>query len=236
MIIFLGIMIPFIGTSFGSMLVFFVKNKINKNIEKIIIGFSIGIMLASSIFSLLIPSIELSKDDNIIFLIPSLGLFIGFLSLYIINKISSNSNMLACSVTIHNIPEGMAVGVSFAGVIASNYPVSGALMLSLAIALQNIPEGLIISLPCKIKGNSKIKSFILGVLSGIVEPIASLLTIIFINISPMLPFLLSYAAGCMIYVIFDELILEIHNDNKPFLGLLGIFIGFIIMMILDISF
>ena len=232
--ILIGILLPLIGTSLGSFIVFFVKNNINNNIEKIIIGFSIGIMLASSIFSLLMPSIELSGKYKILF--PSIGLFIGFLFLYLINK-TSNNNMLAFSVTIHNIPEGAAVGVCFAGVISKTIGIESALLLSLAIALQNIPEGSIISIPYKIKGYSKSRSFLYGFLSGVVEPIFSILTILLTNlVVPILPILLSFASGCMIYVIFDDLISEIHKDNKPFLGLLGIFLGFIIMMILDISF
>lgn len=232
--ILIGILLPLIGTSLGSFIVFFVKNNINNNIEKIIIGFSIGIMLASSIFSLLMPSIELSGKYKILF--PSIGLFIGFLFLYLINKISNN-NMLAFSVTIHNIPEGAAVGVCLAGVISKTIGIESALLLSLAIALQNIPEGSIISIPYKIKGYSKSRSFLYGFLSGVVEPIFSILTILLTNlVVPILPILLSFASGCMIYVIFDDLISEIHKDNKPFLGLLGIFLGFIVMMILDISF
>ena len=233
--ILLGILLPLIGTSLGSCLVFFIKNNINSKIEKIIIGFSIGIMLASSIFSLLMPSIELSGKYKVLY--PSIGLFAGFVFLYIVNKISNNSDMLTFSVTIHNIPEGAAVGVCLAGVIAKTIGIESALLLSLAIALQNIPEGSIISIPCRIKGCSKIKSFMYGFLSGVVEPICSLITLLLLNIVvPILPILLSFASGCMIYVIFDDLICEIHKDNKPFLGLLGIFMGFIVMMILDISF
>ena len=226
----LGILIPFIGTSLGSSFVFFLKDKVNDKTNRLMIGFAIGVMLASSIFSLLIPSIETSHENAIV---VSIGFIMGFIFLILINKINIKSDKLMLGVTIHNIPEGMAVGVCFAGYLTNIISLSSAMILSLGIAIQNIPEGSIISMPLKSKGNSKSKSFIYGVLSGIVEPIASLITILMLNIVvPILPILLSFASGAMIYVIFDELIYELDNDNY---GIYGILIGFLIMMILDMK-
>lgn len=235
--IILGILLPLIGTTLGSSFVFFLRNKIDDRINKLMIGFAIGVMLAASIFSLIIPSIEMSNGS----IIPvSVGLLLGFLFLIIINKLTekyeSNLDMLIFSVTLHNIPEGAAVGVSLAGSLLGTISIAEALILSLGIAIQNIPEGSIISMPLKIKGNSKIKSFFYGFLSGAIEPIFSLITIILLNIiTPLLPYLLSFASGAMLHVIFDELTPQIHEDNKSTYGIIGIVIGFIIMMILDIA-
>jgi ZIP family zinc transporter len=236
----IGILLPFFATSLGSSFVFFLKNDLNSKIKKLLIGISIGVMLSSSIFSLLIPSIEMSKNK---WLTPTIGIILGFVFLILINLITrkkenSSLNMMMMSVTIHNIPEGMVVGASFACVLSgiSEMALMSAIMLSIGIAIQNIPEGTIISVPYKIKGNSKFKSFIMGVLSGIVEPVFALLTIILFNHSVvLLPYLLSFASGAMIYVIIDELVPEM-NEEKNFSGIVGVLIGFIIMMILDISF
>ena len=235
----LGILIPFVGTSLGSGFVFSVKNKINNKINKLMIGFAIGIMLSASIFSLLIPSIEMS---NIKYLLPSLGFIFGFVFLIVINLIVEKINtkkidMLIFSVTIHNIPEGMAVGVCFAGYLSNSslISLSAAMILSVGIAIQNIPEGSIVSMPLKLKGKKKCISFIYGVLSGIVEPIFSIITILLIDlVVPILPFLLSFASGAMIYVVISELVPEM-NENKNIFGIIGVLIGFIVMMILDIT-
>ena len=231
----LGILLPFILTSFGSSFVFFLKNELNNNIKKLLIGLSIGVMLASSIFSLLIPSIEISK---IKWLIPSIGIIFGFLFLMLINRITSKSiNMTMFSVTLHNIPEGMVVGAAMAGILLGIKTMSivDALLISIGISIQNIPEGTIISIPYRLKGYSKYKSFMYGVLSGVVEPIFAVLTIILSKyIIIILPFLLSFAAGAMIYVIIDELASEL-NENKSYFGMIGVMIGFVIMMILDIA-
>ena len=241
----IGIIIPFIGTAFGSSFVFFLKNSINDKIQKCMIGFAIGVMLSASIWSLIIPSIEMAKENNIIEWIPaSVGFVLGFIFLIIINKIvdknkTKNSfDMLMFSVTLHNIPEGMAVGVCYASFLLtkSNISLINSTLLSIGIALQNIPEGAIISLPLKIKGNSKKKSFNYGVLSGIVEPISALITIVLLNyIVPLLPYLLSFAAGAMIHVIIEELVPEMQDNNKSSYGIISVAIGFILMMILDIS-
>lgn len=245
---FLGIMIPFIGTSLGSSFVFFIKNTLNKKIQKAMIGFAIGVMLSASIFSLILPSVEMAEDSGVIPWIPaSIGLILGFLFLILINKLAEKIkhkkgrkklNMLMFSVTLHNIPEGMAVGVCFAGFLAgtSGITLITAMLLSIGIAIQNIPEGAIISMPLRVKGMKKQKSFIYGVLSGIVEPIAAFLTIILLNIIvPLLPYLLSFAAGAMIHVVIEELVPEMHEEKKSTLGILGVVLGFVLMMILDIA-
>ncbi len=236
----IGILLPFIGTSLGSGFVFFLKNKLNENVNKLLIGFAIGIMLAASIFSLIIPSIEM-YNGKIKWFACVIGLIFGFLFLIIINMITNNFkskkkiDMLMFSVTIHNIPEGMAVGVCLAGFLSNSVPLLSAFILSIGIAIQNIPEGSIISMPLKGKGIKKSKAFLYGVLSGIVEPISAFLTIILLNIVvPLLPYLLSFASGCMLHVIFEELTPEMHEKYKSNYGVIGIMIGFCIMMILDI--
>lgn len=232
----LGVLIPFIGTSIGSAFVFFLKNKINEKINKLLIGFAIGVMLAASIWSLIMPSIEMGGIFKC-----TIGFILGFIFLIGINKVTNKINnkkidMLMFSVTLHNIPEGMAVGVCFAGYLSlTSITLASAFILSLGIALQNIPEGAIISIPYRGKGKSKFKSFYYGVLSGIVEPLSALTTIILLNlVVPLLPYLLSFAAGCMIHVIFEELVPEMHEKYKSNYGIIGVMIGFIIMMILDV--
>lgn len=244
----LGILIPFIGTSFGSGFVFFMKKNMNEKFQKLLIGFAAGVMIAASVWSLILPSIEMAENQNIISWIPAtIGLILGIIFLLVINKFAKNIekknnekklNMLLFSVTLHNIPEGMAVGVCFAGFLSGNVGITliSAMALSIGIAIQNIPEGAIISMPLKIEGVSKPKAFIYGILSGIVEPIAAVITILLINIVvPLLPYLLSFAAGAMIYVVIEELVPEIHSGNKSCLGTIGVTLGFTIMMILDIA-
>lgn len=232
----LGVILPFLLTSLGSSFVFILKNELNNKIKKLLIGLSIGVMLSSSIFSLLIPSIEMS---NIKWIAPSLGIIFGFIFLILINKFTiKNINMTMFSVTLHNIPEGMVVGAIFAAYICGINEVSlmDAFMISLGIAIQNIPEGSIISIPYRIKGYSKFKSFLMGVLSGIVEPLFAFITIILSKYTQVLiPYFLSFAFGAMIYVIINDLSIEL-NENKSNFGMIGVMIGFIIMMILDISF
>lgn len=244
----LGILIPFIGTSFGSGFVFFMKKNMNEKFQKLLIGFAAGVMIAASVWSLILPSIEMAENQNIISWIPAtIGLILGIIFLLVINKFAKNIekknnekklNMLLFSVTLHNIPEGMAVGVCFAGFLSGNVGITliSAMALSIGIAIQNIPEGAIISMPLKIEGVSKPKAFIYGILSGIVEPIAAVITILLINIVvPLLPYLLAFAAGAMIYVVVEELIPEIHFGHKSSLGIIGVTLGFAIMMILDIA-
>ena len=243
----LGILIPFIGTCLGSFFVFFLKKEINPNFQKVMTGFASGVMIAASVWSLIIPSVEMAESNYTVVWIPAvIGLFLGVLFLIFVHKISdriqNNSgkgiNMLMFSVTLHNIPEGMAVGVCFASVLSGNVEVSllSAIILALGIAIQNIPEGAIISMPMKLDGVSKKKAFFTGVMSGVVEPIASLITITLINVVvPLLPYLLAFAAGAMIYVVFEELVPEMHDGSKSFWGIISIIIGFSVMMILDIT-
>lgn len=243
-----GIFIPFIGTSLGSSLVFFLKKGMNEKIQKIILGFASGVMIAASIWSLIIPAVEMAEQQNRIAWIPaSVGVIAGILFLILVNKIAQKIeekedgkklNMLTFSVTLHNIPEGMAVGVCFAGFLAGTSGISliEAIILAVGIAIQNIPEGAIISLPLNLEGKSKNKAFLSGVLSGVVEPISALITILLINaIVPILPYLLSFAAGAMIYVVIEELVPEMHSEKKSILGIIGVAIGFVMMMALDIA-
>lgn len=248
----LGILIPFFGTTIGASTVFFMNNTLNKKIEKLLLGFASGVMIAASVWSLLIPAIEMAEEQGKIAWIPAVvGFVLGILFLLIIdlglsqfenktenNKKEKNTAMLILAVTLHNIPEGMAVGVVFAGLLSGSIGVSmaGAFALAIGIAIQNFPEGAIISLPLKCKGESKLKSFSVGTLSGIVEPISAFITILLTNIVvPILPYLLSFAAGAMIYVVVEELIPQSQEGNISSVGTIGVTIGFIIMMILDVS-
>ena len=244
----LGVLIPFLGTSFGSLLVFFVKKEIGPKIKKIIIGFASGVMIAASIWSLILPSIEMAEKQCVISYLPAtVGFSTGVLFLIIINKLAmkiedrfngKKINMLLFSVTLHNIPEGMAVGVGFAGFLAGNAGITlmEAFVLALGIAIQNIPEGAIISMPLKMNGKNKKEAFLCGVLSGVVEPIAALMTVFLINIVvPILPYLLAFAAGAMIFVVIDELVPEMNEGDKSQIGVIGLTIGFLIMMILDVT-
>ena len=244
----IGIMIPFIGTSLGSSFVFFLKKKMNEELQKITVGFAAGVMIAASIWSLIIPSVEMAEKEGMISFIPAtVGFILGVLFLIIINNLAEKIekkknkkkiNMLMFSVTLHNIPEGMAVGVCFAGLLSGNAGIilAEAFALSIGIAIQNVPEGAIISMPLKLEGKSKGKSFLYGILSGIVEPIAALFTILLLNIVvPILPYLLSFAAGAMIYVVSEELIPEMHIGKKTSNGVLGLTLGFVVMMMLDIA-
>lgn len=243
-----GILIPFIGTSFGSSFVFFMKKSMSEKFQKIIVGFASGVMIAASVWSLILPAVEMAENQGVISWIPAtVGLLLGVIFLLIINKIAERFenkpngkklNMLLFSVTLHNIPEGMAVGVCFAGFLAGNAGISllEAVVLAIGIAIQNIPEGAIISMPLKMKEMGKGKAFLYGVMSGIVEPIAAIITVLLTNIVvPVLPYLLAFAAGAMIFVVVEELIPEMHSGKKSMLGVIGVSIGFAVMMILDIA-
>lgn len=248
--IFIGIMIPFIGTSLGSAVAFFFRNKVNPIFEKVFLGFASGVMIAASVWSLLIPSIEMAVNQGKIGWLPAAsGLIIGAVFLKVIDKLFENrninslsedkkTNMLVFSVTLHNIPEGMAVGVVFASLLNanSNMQIASAFALAIGIAIQNFPEGAAISLPLRSKGEKLSKSFFIGVLSGIVEPIAALITILLSGfITNLLPFLLAFAAGAMIFVIVEELIPESQKGKYPTLGTISLIIGFIVMMVLDVT-
>ena len=244
----IGILIPFFGTDLGSAFVFFMSKNINEKFQKSMVGFASGVMIAASVWSLIIPSVEMAQTQNLIKWIPAtIGFILGILFLIFINNITDKlenksdgkrMNMLMFSVTLHNIPEGMAVGVAFAGFLSGNAKIAllEAFVLSIGIAIQNIPEGAIISMPLKIAGEKKRKAFLYGVLSGIVEPIAALITLMLTKIIvPILPYLLSFAAGAMIYVVSEELIPEMHSGDKSRVGVIGLGIGFVLMMILDIT-
>ena len=252
----LGIMIPFIGTVLGSGMVFFMKNKMNNKVQKLLLGFASGVMIAASVWSLLIPSIEMTEEQGNLGWIPAaVGFLLGMTFLLVLDSLIPHmhlnnekpegvksklkkTTMLVLAVTLHNIPEGMAVGVVFAGVLMGNsgMTIAGALALAIGIAIQNFPEGAIISMPLKSEGESKLKSFGYGALSGIVEPISAIITILLTNIVvPVLPYLLAFAAGAMMYVVVEELIPESQSGEHSNIGTIGVAIGFIIMMILDVA-
>lgn len=254
--ILIGLIIPFIGTTLGASTIFLMKRKLGKNIENLLLGFASGVMIAASVWSLLIPSIDMAKSQEIISWLPaSCGFLLGILFLllldYIIPHIHNGSNLqegiksslskeikLTLAVTLHNIPEGMAVGIVFAGVISGEnlITLAQAFALSIGIAIQNFPEGAIISMPLKSAGKSSKKSFFMGTLSGIVEPIFGLITVLLANfIKPILPYLLSFAAGAMIYVVTEELIPSSHDDSHSNLCIIGLSLGFVLMMILDVA-
>ena len=254
--IFWGLAIPFLGTTLGSAMVFIMKNKINNKIEKLLLGFASGVMIAASIWSLIMPSIDMAEEQGVISWIPAtIGFLLGIFFLLILDSIiphlhlKSNepegmkakikkTTMMVLAVTLHNIPEGMAVGVVFAGAISGNTGITmaGAFALAIGIAIQNFPEGAIISMPLKSEGMSKLKAFWYGTLSGIVEPIGAVLTIALTNlVVPVLPYFLSFAAGAMIYVVVEELIPESQTGEHSNIGTIGVAIGFVIMMILDVA-
>ena len=252
----IGLLIPFLGTTLGSAMVFLMKNKMNTKVQKLLLGFASGVMIAASIWSLITPSIEMAEEQGIVSWIPAaIGFLFGIIFLLVLDSIIphlhlnskkpegikaklKNTTMMVLAVTLHNIPEGMAVGVVFAGVLAQNTTITlaGAFALSIGIAIQNFPEGAIISMPLKNEGMSKTKAFLYGTLSGIVEPIGAIITILLTGIvTPILPYLLSFAAGAMIYVVVEELIPESQVGEHSNIGTIGVAIGFVIMMILDVA-
>lgn len=255
--IFLGIMIPFIGTTAGAACVFFLKNQLKPLVQKALLGFASGVMVAASVWSLLIPAMNQSEHlGKFAFMPAAVGFLLGILFLLLMDKLTPHlhlgctqaegphcklkkSTMLVLAVTLHNIPEGMAVGVVFAGMMAENaqITIAGAMALSLGIAIQNFPEGAIISLPLKSEeGVGKGKAFLYGMGSGIVEPVAAGVTLLlFRYIEPALPYLLTFAAGAMIYVVVEELIPESSEGEHSNVGTIGFALGFVLMMILDVA-
>ncbi len=252
----LGLLLPLFGTVFGAAMVFFMRKEMNLKVEKLLLGFASGVMIAASVWSLLIPSIDMAKEQGKIAWLPAtLGFLLGMLFLLLLDSLVPHihldqqkpegvkanlkkTTMLVLAVTLHNIPEGMAVGVAFAGALAENAGISmaGAITLSIGIAIQNFPEGTIISMPLKSEGTSKTKAFLLGALSGVVEPIAAVFTILLAGfVVPVLPYLLSFAAGAMIYVVVEELIPESQSGNHTNIGTMGVAFGFVLMMILDVA-
>jgi len=255
-ILLVGLLIPFLGTTFGSAMVFFMKNKINNKIEKLLLGFASGVMIAASIWSLMLPSIQMAEEQKMVAWVPaSVGFLLGMVFLLVLDSLIPHlhlkndkpegvksklkkTTMIMLAVTLHNLPEGMAVGVTLAGAVMGNVGISiiGAVSLAIGIAIQNFPEGAIISMPLKSEGVSKSKAFLYGTLSGIVEPIGAILTILLTNIVvPILPYLLSFSAGAMIYVVVEELIPESQAGKHSNIGTIGVAIGFVIMMILDVA-
>lgn len=250
------LLIPFLGTTLGAAMAFFMKDKISPKLEKILSGFASGVMIAASVWSLMIPALNMAQEQEKISWIPAaIGFLIGIVFLLVLDNIIphlhvhdrkpegikakfKNATMLVLAVTLHNIPEGMAVGVVVAGSLigSTGITTAGAIALAIGIAIQNFPEGAIISMPLKSDGVSKTKAFLYGMLSGIVEPIGAIITIIFTNtIIPILPYILAFAAGAMIYVVVEELIPESQEGKHSNFGTIGVAFGFVIMMILDTS-
>ena len=254
--VFYGILIPFLGTSAGAACVFFMKKNLNEQVQRALTGFTAGVMVAASVWSLLIPAIEQSADmGKLSFVLAVLGLWAGVLFLLLLDHVilhlhqnsdqaegpkskQQKTTMLLLAVTLHNIPEGMAVGVVYAGYLTGNTKITmmGAMALSLGIAIQNFPEGAIISMPLRSEGMGKGKAFVGGMLSGIVEPIGAILTILAAGlIVPALPYLLSFAAGAMLYVVVEELIPEMSTGEHSNVGTIFFAVGFSLMMVLDVA-
>lgn len=254
--VFYGILIPFLGTSAGAACVFFMKKNLNEQVQRALIGFAAGVMVAASVWSLLIPAIEQSADMGKLSFVPAvLGLWAGVLFLLLLDHVilhlhqnsdqaegpkskQQKTTMLVLAVTLHNIPEGMAVGVVYARYLTGNTKITmmGAMALSLGIAIQNFPEGAIISMPLRSEGMGKGKAFVGGMLSGIVEPIGAILTILAAGlIVPALPYLLSFAAGAMLYVVVEELIPEMSTGEHSNVGTIFFVVGFSLMMVLDVA-
>ena len=253
---FLGILIPFLGTTLGAACVFFMKKSLGDLVQRSLAGFAAGVMVAASIWSLLIPAIDQSASMGRLAFFPAFaGFWVGVLFLLALDHLIPHlhvgseqaegpktklerTTMMILAVTLHNIPEGMAVGVMYAGFLAGNAQVTAAsaLVLSLGIAIQNIPEGAIISMPLRAEGQSKGKAFAGGVLSGIVEPIGAVLTILAAQlVIPALPYLLSFAAGAMLYVVVEELIPEMSQGRHSNIGTVFFAVGFSVMMVLDVA-
>ena len=254
--VFYGILIPFLGTSLGAACVFFLKNTLRDGVQRALTGFAAGVMVAASVWSLLIPAMEQAADLGRLRFLPAfLGFWVGILFLLALDRIIPHlhaksgqtegpksrlqrTTMMVLAVTLHNIPEGMAVGVVYAGFLSgsTNITAAGALALSLGIAIQNFPEGAIISLPLRAEGMKKGRAFVDGVISGVVEPIGAVLTLLAARqIVPALPYLLSFAAGAMLYVVVEELIPEMSQGEHSDIGTVFFAVGFSIMMVLDVA-
>ena len=253
----IGILIPFAGTTLGAACVFLMRDTIRPLVQKGLLGFASGVMVAASVWSLLIPAMEMTEHmGKLAFLPAAVGFICGMGFLLLLDKVVPHqhmdhdepegpkqgwrrSTMLVMAVTLHNIPEGMAVGVVFAGMLAENTEITlmGAFALSLGIAIQNFPEGAIISMPLKSQdGLGRGKAFLYGTLSGVVEPAAALITILLSKFFvPVLPYLLAFAAGAMLYVVVEELIPEANEGEHSNIGTIGFAAGFVLMMILDVA-
>ena len=257
--VFLGLLIPFIGTVAGAACVFFLKKDIKADVQRALLGFAAGVMVAASIWSLIVPAIEQSAArERLAFLPAFIGFWLGILFLLILDHVIPHLHrsieqsdqvegpkaklnktlMLVLAVTLHNIPEGMAVGVVYAGFLSgsANITSGAALALALGIAIQNFPEGAIISMPLFAEGKSKPKSFGLGSLSGAVEPVFGGLTVLIAGmVVPAMPYLLSFAAGAMLYVVVEELIPEMSSGRHSNIGVVCFAVGFSLMMALDVA-
>ncbi len=251
-----GLLIPFLGTSLGAVCVLFMRREMHDTIRKALTGFAAGVMVAASIWSLILPSIQQSEQMGRFAFVPAvIGFWIGVLFLLLLDTVTPHMHMnsetpegpqsnlkkttkLVLAVTLHNIPEGMAVGVVYAGVLADSTEMTmlGALALSIGIAIQNFPEGAIISMPLHSQGMGRGKACLYGILSGAVEPVAALITILLSGLLiPVLPYFLSFAAGAMLYVVVEELIPEMSEGKHSNIGTLMFAAGFSIMMILDVA-
>lgn len=252
----LMLLLPFLGTALGSSCVLLMRREMNDTLERILAGFAAGVMVAASVWSLLIPSMEQSAPMGKLAFLPALvGFSLGIIFLFLLDKITphlhalaktpegprsrvSRTAMLVFAVTLHNIPEGMAVGVVAAAMMGGSMGISfqAALALAIGIAIQNFPEGAIVSMPLRTEGNGRLKSFIYGALSGIVEPAAAVLTILLTGfVTGLLPYLLAFAAGAMIYVVVEELLPEASRDEKTDICTIGFAVGFALMMVLDVA-
>ena len=253
---FLGIFIPFLGTTAGAACVFFMEKSLGDLVQRSLAGFAAGVMVAASIWSLLIPAIEQSAAMGKLSFVPAFfGFWFGVLFLLVLDHLIphlhlgseqaegpksklARTTMMVLAVTLHNIPEGMAVGVMYAGFLAENAQITAAsaLALSIGIAIQNFPEGAIISMPLRAEGQRKGRAFLGGVLSGVVEPIGAVLTILAAQlVIPVLPYLLSFAAGAMLYVVVEELIPEMSQGKHSNLATVFFAAGFSVMMVLDVA-
>lgn len=245
-----ALLIPLLGTTLGSAFVFFMKKDMPALLQKLLLGFASGVMVAASVWSLIIPSIEMGEGTSAI-IPPTVGLLAGFAFLLLIDYITphihasgeaegpeshlSRTAKLALAVTIHNFPEGMAVGVAIAGALTADFNMAGALALSLGIAIQNAPEGAIISMPLRAAGNSRWKSFLIGALSGVVEPLGGALVLMLAtSILGIMPYMLAFAAGAMLYVVVEELVPEYSQGKHSNIGTIGFALGFALMMVLDV--
>jgi len=251
----IGLLFPFLGTVLGSAFVFFMKDTMPERVQKSLLGFASGVMVAASVWSLLIPAMDMGEVEGAWSVFPAaVGFLLGMGFLLLVDEMTphlhlgtsqpegprsklSHTAMLALAVTIHNLPEGMAVGVVFAGADqgAAGISLASAVAVSLGIAIQNIPEGAIISMPMRVEGNSRWRSFAIGSLSGAVEPVGGLAVILLASLlTPILPYMLSFAAGAMFYVVVEELIPEASSGKHTNLSTIGFAIGFVLMMVLDV--
>ncbi|MCR4645610.1 MAG: ZIP family metal transporter [Oscillospiraceae bacterium] len=251
-----GLLLPFLGTAAGAGCVFFMKHSLSKQVQRALTGFAAGVMTAASIWSLIIPAMDMAADKGKLAFLPAvIGFWCGILFLLLLDSVIphlhmnaekaegvpsrlARTTMMVLAVTLHNIPEGMAVGIVYAGFLSGSADMTagGALALALGIAIQNFPEGAIISMPLHAEGTSKRKAFSDGVLSGAVEPVGAALTILFAGLFlPAMPYLLSFAAGAMIYVVVEELIPEMSEGEHSNIGVILFSVGFTLMMILDVA-